>query len=283
MSKSFFRFLRGELNGYYLLNMQATWNSSVQRIRDVLLEFKAQQFEKGKISDETLYNLGKFAGIFLPRIPKNEAISSIRLTESEYDEDLHYEFSERGLLRTENETFEFEHKVIDTTGLPDINTLATDAKRSSLVGEENVLGYISSESTDVLDDYGKVRPEKIQATPPADVAYSDYYGNKFLFLSEMETAYTPVSYGVYFDLFKAMQWIRYNGVSVQSLAEVVKIICPSGLVTINSITTSVDGNRWVVDYSTDLTVDLELKSDRISMFLYIMRIKFPQVEMTENI
>jgi len=282
MSKAFFRFLRGELNGYYLENIQATWNSCASRLRSVLLDFKAQQFEKGKISDETLYNLGKFAGIFLPRIPKSEAISSIRLTESEYDEDLQREFSERGLLKTETETFEFVHKTLDDTGLPDINTLADPDKRSSLVGEESVQGYISSESTDVLDDYGKVRPEKILPTPPADVAYSDFYGNKFLFLSEMEPTYTPLSYGVYFDLFKAMQWIRYNGVSVQSIVEVVNIICPSGLVTIDSITVSANNDHWIVSYSTDLSIDMELKSDRLAVFLYIMKIKFPQVEMSEN-
>ena len=282
MSKAFFRFLRGELNGYYLTNMQSMMNSSAERIRKILVDFKAQQFEKGQISDEVLYGLGKFAGVFLPRIPHSEALSSVRMTESEYDEDLQFEFSERGLLKTDTETFEFEQKVIDDTGLPDINTLATVNKRSSLVGDEPVIGYIDADETDVLDDYGKVRPEKLLATPPADNAYGEYYGNEFLFLSEMETTYTPVSYGVYFDLFKAMQWIRYNGVSLGSLTEVVKILCPSGLVTIDDVTVSQDNNRWIVSYTTDLTVDLDLKSDRIAMFLYIMQIKFPQVEMSEN-
>ena len=38
----------------------------------------------------------------------------------------------------------------------DINTLATSTLRSSLVGDENVIGYISSEETNVLDDNGNV-------------------------------------------------------------------------------------------------------------------------------
>ena len=281
MAKALFRFLRGELNGFYITRLHDVMNKVTEEDKAFFLSFAKIQFEKGQIDNETLNNLGKFAGIFLPRIPQSESKSATRLTESEYDEQLQYEFSERGLLKTDDETFEFVQKVIDDTGLPDINTLATTEKRSSLVGDEPVEGYISDSETEVLDDNGSVRPSKILPNPPQEGAYSDFHGNKFTFLAEGETTYSPVSYGVFVDLFKAIQHVRYNGGTVLSLAKIVEVLCPSGLLLVNSIVVSQDNTRWIVSYSTDLTVEVDLKQDRINILLYVIRMKFPQVQMVE--
>ena len=281
MAKAFFRFLRGELNGYYITNLYDTLNRTTQDVKQFFLDFYKVQFEQGKIDAETLYNLGKFAGINLPRIPQAESRSSVRMTESEYDEQLDYEFSERGLFKTQTEDFEFVQKVVDDTGLPDINTLATETKRSSLVGTESVEGYISEDETNVVDDNGNVRPSKILPNPPSTGAYSDFFGNQFTFLSEGEVEYLPVSYGVFFELFKAMQYIRYNGGTISSLARVVSIICPRGLVTIDSLSVAGDKMHFIVSYETDLSVDIDLKQDRISVLLYVIQMKFPLVQMVE--
>ena len=283
MAKALFRFLRGELNGYYIARLNNVLNVVTQDIKQFFITFSNMQFEQGSIDNTTLYNLGKFAGISLPRIPKAESKSNVRLTESEYDEQLHYEFSERGLYKTEDEVFEFEQKVIDDTGLPDINTLATDTKRSSLVGTEEVEGYISQDEEDVLDDNGNVKEDKILPEPPENKAYSDFYSNKFLFLAENELVYLPVSYEVFFELFKAMQYIRYNGCSIYALSKIISIVCPEGLVTINSLVVSEDKTRFIVSYNTDFTVDVDLKQDRINVLLYVIRMKFPQVQMSEAI
>ena len=66
MAKAFFRWLRGELNGFYLTNINNALNENSKDIKDFLSEFKAQQFEHGKISDKKLYGLRKYVGIFLP-------------------------------------------------------------------------------------------------------------------------------------------------------------------------------------------------------------------------
>lgn len=258
-------------------------NNVTEADRKFFIDFARIQFEEGRIDSETLYNLGRFAGIYLPRMPQSESRSDIRMTESEYNEQLDYQFSERGLFKTTDETFEFEQEVIDDTGLPDINTLATDTKRSSLVGDETVEGYISDSETNVRDDDGNVKPEKVSSNPPQSGAYSDFYGNQFTFLSEAETEFLPVSFGVFFALFKAIQYVRYNGGNIQSLARIVEIICPEGLVTINGITVASDNKRWIVSYSTDLDVDINLKQDRISMMLYIVNMKFPQIIMSEEL
>ena len=283
MAKALFRFLRGELNGYYITNLYNTLNLTTQSDKEFFIQFASIQFEEGKIDSTTLYNLGKFAGITLPRIAVEEIKSAVRMTESEYDEELDYEFSERGLLDTDNETFEFEHKQIDTSELPDINTLATDTKRSSLVGTENVEGYISENEVDVLDIDGNVKPEKVKSNPPSAGAYSDFYGNQFLFLSEGQAQYYPVSYGVFLDLFKALQFVRYNGSTLSALARITNILCPDGFVKIDTIEVAEGGYSLIVSYLTDWTVDIDLKQDRMNMLLYVIRLKFPQIQMVEEV
>ena len=279
MAKAFFRWLRGELNGFYVTNINGALNESTKDIKDFLSEFKAQQFEKGKITSKNLYGLGKFAGIFLPRLSRAESLASIRMTESHIENG--FEFSERGLFNTDLENFSFFHTEDGTTD--DINTLATPTLRSSMVGNETIIGYISSEETNVLDDNGCVRREKISATPPEGVAYSDYYGDQFLFLSEAETSYSNLEPSLYIELFKALQWIRYNGVSISSLGRITSTICPDGLVKLGNIEVASDKKHINVYYDYDDTVDVNLKQQRLNLLEYIVKIKFVQVTLVENI
>lgn len=274
MAKAFFRWLRGELNGFYVKNINGALNESTKGIKDFLSEFKAQQFEKGKISDKNLYGLGKFAGIFLPRVSKTESSASLRMTESFVIDG--FECSERGLFNIAVENFSFFPET------DDINLLAKPAQRSSMVGDETLIGYISSEETDVLDDNVKVRHEKISATPPEGVAYSDYYGDQFMFLSEAETTYENLETSLYMELFKALQWIRYNGVSIKSLGRIASLICPDGLVKLGRVETASNGKHWNVYYDYDNTVDVPLKQQRLNLLEFIVNLKFVQVSLVEN-
>lgn len=288
MAKALFRFLRGELNGFYIQSINTMMNDITKETKQFFFDFYKMQFEQGKIDDVTLYNLGRFAGIFLPRLPQEAIRSAVRMTESEYDEQLQYEFSERGLFKPADEDFVFEQKVIDDTGLPDINTLATENQRSSLIGTETEEGYISEDTlrmknNEVFDDDGNVRPEVILSSPPENKAYSEFYGDDFLLLSEGENDNVPISFSVFFDLFKAIQYIRYNGAVLTGLVRIIEILCPEGLVTIDSIAVSEDGRSVVVSYSTDFSVDINLKQDRINLMLYVAQMKFVQVRMTESL
>ena len=274
MAKAFFRWLRGELNGFYVTNINGALNESTKDIKDFLSEFKAQQFEKGKITNKNLYGLGKFAGIFLPRVSKAESSTSLRMTESFVVDG--FECSERGLFNTGVENLSFFPET------DDINLLATPTLRSSMVGNETLIGYISSEETNVLDDNGNVRREKISATPPEGVAYSDYYGDQFMFLSEAETTYSNLEPSLYIELFKALQWVRYNGVSIKSLGRIASIICPDGLVKIGRVETAPDGKHWNVYYDYDATVDVPLKQQRLSLLEFVVNLKFVQVSLVEN-
>ena len=274
MAKAFFRWLRGELNGFYVTKINGALNESTKDIKDFLSEFKAQQFEKGKISDKNLYGLGKFAGIFLPRVSKTESSASFRMTESFVVDG--FECSERGLFNTAVENFSFFPET------DDINLLAKPSQRSSMVGDETLIGYISSEETDVLDDNVKVRREKISATPPEGVAYSDYYGDQFMFLSEAEATYENLEPSLYMELFKALQWIRHNGVSIKSLGRIASLICPDGLVKLGRVETASDGKHWNVYYDYDDTVDVPLKQQRWNLLEFIVNLKFVQVSLVEN-
>lgn len=275
MSKALFRWLRGELNGFYLTNINSALNESTKYIKDFLSKFKAQQFEYGKISDKNLYGLGKFAGIFLPRLSRAESLASLRMTDSFVVDGV--ECSECGLFNTEMENFLFFPE------MDDINLLATPKLRSSMIGDETLIGYISSEETNVLDDNGNVRRDKISATPPVGVAYSDYYGDQFIFLSEAETSYSNLEPPLYIELFKALQWIRYNGVSIKSLGRITSIICPDGLVKLGRVETAPDGRHWNIYYNYDDTVNVTLKQQRLNLLEFIVNMKFVQVSLIENI
>lgn len=278
MAKALFRFLRGELNGYYLTNIHNSLNEYSKDIKDFFIEFQNQQFELGKISEETLYNLGKFASVFLPRRPVSDTQTAMYMSDSHVVNDT--EFSERGLFDTDSRTFDFVHTDPGITS-PDINTLATENKRSSLVGNETVEGYISSEAIDVLDDDGKVRQSKVLPEPPSDVAYSDFYGNEFLFLSEGNVVYENVAPSLFIELFKALQWIRYNGVSIASLLRVIGVLCPEGLVQVDHFEVSSDGKAIYVYYVYNPSSPVTNKESRIALLQYIIDIKFKQMILSE--
>ena len=278
MAKEFFRFLRGELNGFYITQINSSLNKFVQDVKEFVLEFNAQQFNS-TMNSTTLFNLGKFAGIFLPRLSSSESRTGFRLSDSNVVDGV--EYSERGLFNTDTETFEYKH-TNQNPDLPDINTLSTEKLRSSLLGDESVKGYISANETDVLDDNGLVRPEKVLSSPPEDEAYNNFYGNNFMFLADVITTYENLSPSLYYDLFVVLQWIRYNGASVESLCTVIKTLCPNGLVLINRIEVSADETRLIVYYKYNENADVNLKAQRIYLLQYIVDIKFLSVVLTEE-
>lgn len=276
MSKALFRWLRGELNGYYINNINQSCNEYAFYIHSFFGERSGMQFEHDKIDNKDLQGLGKFAGVFLPRITVTESRSSLRMTEGELNAQ-NEEISESGLYNSEEEKFDFSKR--EEAG--DINNYATTELRSSLVGNDDTIkGYISSEETDVLDEEGFVKDRAISSIPPSGVAYTEFYGNQFLFLSEAELTFETPEKKLFIELFKAMQYIRYNGESLHSLCKLISILCPDGLVKINSIQT-VD-NKFYMFYTFDNEVDIDHKQQRLSLLLYIISIKFPQIIASEE-
>lgn len=275
MSKALFRWLRGELNGYYLNAINNSWNEYTSFIRDFFAERQKEQFNLETLADKDLVGLGKFAGIFLPRITVTESRTSLRMTESHISNN--EEVSESGLYNTDTEVFDFSLR--EEQG--DINNYATPSLRSSIVGTEEEEGYISSTEDDVLDNEGNVKPSAIESTPPASpTAYGEFYGNQFLFLSEAEITFEKVEKSLYVELFKVMQYIRYNGISLQSFCKLVSVVTPNGLVKVNNVQTS--ARRIYVTYTFDEEAEVNLKQQRLSLLFYVVKIKFPQVTLIEE-
>lgn len=279
MSKAFFRFLRGELNGYYVTRLNNCLNIFTENVKSALIIFKKMQFNIASMDIDTIYNIGTFAGVHLLRLSSGEAYGAMRMTEG-YIEDGN-ERSERGLLKRDTETFEFVHTEQDDY-TDDINTLATSDRRSSLIGNEALRGYISSDNNDVLDENGNVKPEAILTTPPQGVAYSEFYGNQFLFLSEQTNAVSNINPVLFLELYKVMQYIRYNGVNIKSFAQMVSILCPDNFASIKSITKVDDIGAFNVVCQIDFTAGVDYPTHRLGLLEYLTRIKFPQFILIEE-
>lgn len=279
MSKAFFRFLRGELNGHYVTNLYYSLNTFTESTKQFFINFAKMQFDLTSMPVDTLYNIGTFAGVHLVRLSAGEAYGAMRMTEGHVVDGK--ERSERGLLERATETFAFEHTEQDFYN-NDINTLATEDKRSSLVGDESVRGYISSDNYDVLDDNGNVKPSAILSSPPQNTAYSEFYGDKFLFLSEQTNRVYNINPALFFELYKIMQYIRYNGVNIKSFAQMVSVLCPDRFVVIKSITKRAGQNAFNVTYRIDSSVVVDSPTHRIGLLTYLTLLKFPQFMLIEE-
>jgi hypothetical protein len=274
MSKLFFRFLRGEINGFYLTRFHNAVNVFTKDVRDFFISFRTMQFNN-EMSLDTLFGIGKFASVFIPNYTTEEQTYALTFSDSHVVGGT--EYSERGLYNTDEERFEFRHTTQEE-GLPDIDTLATPSLRSSLVGDEQVQGYIPSSATDVLDENGNVRASKVLPSPPSGEAYSEFYGNEFLFLSEGAgtTHYKSLSPDLYIDIYKTLQWIRYNGVSLESLLHITEVLCPEGFVRIKGIELAEDNLHFQITYVTDEGSAVTDKAQRLFLLEYLIRLKFKQ-------
>ena len=105
MAKAFFRFLRGELNGYYITNLYNTLNKTTEDIKDFISSFHNTQFSLGEMKEEDIYNLGRFAGVALKRTSHEDSSFSVRMSDSNKKNGV--EVSEQGLFDTKQERFDF--------------------------------------------------------------------------------------------------------------------------------------------------------------------------------
>lgn len=274
MAKAFFRFLRGELNGYYITNLYNTLNKTTEDIKDFISSFHNTQFSLGEMKEEDIYNLGRFAGVALKRTSQEDSSFSIRMSDSHEKNGV--EVSEQGLFDTEQERFDFSFAL----GEGDINDNATKAKRSSLVGDEQPVGYIAEGTTDLFNNDGTVKEDKILSAPPTNKAYTDFYGNKYTMFASGFYSYQLLSIELYIELFKALQTIRYNGVSLETLCKIILLVCGGDLVKI-SRTDTIDETHNNVYYVFDDTVEIDYKQQRLSLLEYIINLKFPQVRLVE--
>lgn len=280
MPKSLFRFLRGEINGSYLNSIHNTLNCVTKETREFINEFGKMQFAYEAMPEDTVYNIGKFAGVFLPRLTSGEgAFGSMRMTNSKTVAGV--ERSERGLMNRAEDDFIFHHTAQENYNT-DINTLSNIDNKSSMVGNEELLGYISSETNDVVNFDGDIDESKVLLEPPDNAAYSDFYGNNFLYIEDATVRVVKnLDVSLFIPVYEVMQYIRYNGASIDTLCNIIAILCPQGYVKINSIIKDTNSPFINIEYTINDDVHILIKSQRIASMLYVVGLKFPQVIMTE--
>lgn len=289
MSKAIFRYLRGELNGFYLKSLHNTLNNTSKDIKDFLSAFGKMQLNKETMDDETIYNIGRFAGVFLPRLSSAEGYGAFRMSDSfkvSTESGGEQERSERGLYVRDQENFKFVHLNHALDSEDDINTLANRDQKSSLVGNETIRGYIPASAENVITEEGNIDDDpssgKVVSTPPENEAYSDFYGNQFLFIAEPFKTTTNIDTELFLPLLKVLQYIRYNGANIVSLCKIISILCPNKFVEIVSIDKAETDSYITVKYRYNDAVELENKLQRLATLLYVVKLKFPQIFMLEG-
>lgn len=283
--KAFFRFLRGELNGFYLQKLNEVNNVYSESVKSFLSYFARMQFktedelEEGEtaIDNAMIKGIGITAGAFPPYVMQESLSSALRFTGSHIVNGK--EYSERGLYNIEGQAFNFvrtDEQEYDT----DINTLSSSSDRSSLVEKDRVpVGYFP-EGENVIRDDGSLDYSKLMPSPRPNHADAPFYGDNFLYLSENYPVLAITDMKVMLYVIEAMQWVRYNGMNVASLAQFAKIICPNFLFILDIDWSSLYAHG-VVEYGIDEEYEAEDKLLKESLFKFLVGKKFSQLAFSQ--
>ena len=285
--KAFFRFIRGELNGFYLRHLHNLNNDfkTANETKSFLSYFKNMQFKtfdevtgnEEPINTTMLQQIGVIAGVFTPYVLQESLSGVIRFTESHIIKDK--EYSERGLYNIEEEKFNFI-RTDENEYSTDINTAATSADRSSLVEEGRMpVGYFP-EGVYVIDDDGNLDYSKLLSSPRPNHADAPFYGDNFLFLAENYPVLGATDNITMLKVIEAEQWVRYNGVSIHSLTEFAKILC-EGFLFIVSINWDSLYAHGIINYGLDIEYEAPQKLLKQNLFKFLVQKKFEQITFNE--
>lgn len=282
--KSFFRFLRGEINGMYLNAISSAVDALGARWRSVMVQadeltlIRTDADANNELYPSFVQGVGLIAGCILPRFQHSSSSSALVMTESYIVNGK--QRSERGLFGTTLERFGFVHTEQDDYA-DDINTLSNETHRSSLIGSEVPQGYISDRSNDVLRDDGTVDPAYVEPSPPGDNSpYTEFYGNNFLFLNATQLNYSLLSTELTGLLIEALQWVRWNGPSFAAVCRVVDIVC-GDFVQVVDVRTIAGLDRWEIRYRALDLPDLRTPLQRLYLLQHIMEAAFINVVFTD--
>jgi len=277
--KQFFRFFRGELNGFFL-NALCTFLNGYCHVTGLLDElvynaqfqwimYEEHTTERLAIRSQDIYNIGKIGGLFQPRALADSSIGSIWFTEGQMINGV--QRSERGLLDMSYESFMFVRTTQDDYDT-DINTLANDERRTTYVERGAVpLGYIR-EGVDVFEKDGTLIPEHILSAPPQDAAYVEFYGLKYLHFRELFDAELPLDVMTYKMLFEALQRIRRKGTNLAELFNITQVMGEGYIYNLEVVQTNW---HYICYYSLDDSKTVYNRARRYAAWLIALRMKFP--------
>lgn len=271
--KKLFRFLRGELNGFYIKNIPYCLNNVTRDIEALLKYFWRMQLKNPSevtedelpISEIDLLGIGRFAGIFMPTVTADSMSGSIRLSDQMIVEGVNY--SERGLFEWYKEGWKY-FRTNQNIYTDDISTIATRDMQTGFVPEgQPILGYIE-EGVNMFDENGYIIESLILPSPPVGKAYTPYYGEKFMHLSEVFTIIQELGYETYMALFTNMQNIMYNGLNIKSFLRITESLVSD---YVEDITIEADMNRYIVEYTLNNDSEIENRIRKLFAWQYIIK------------
>lgn len=283
--KRLFRFLRGELNGFYIKNISYCLNNVTRDIEVLLKYFWRMQLKNPEevtadelpISEIDLLGLGRFAGIFMPTVTADSTSGSIRLSNPIIVEGINY--SERGLFERFKENWKY-FRTNQNIYTEDISTLATRDMQTGFVPEgQPILGYVE-EGVNMFDENGYIIESLILPSPPVGKAYTPYYGEKFMHLAEVYTIIQELGYDTYMLLFTNMQYIIYNGANIRSFLRITEILVSD---YVENITIEADTNRYIVEYTLNNDAEIESRIKRLFAWQYIIKQTYKLFVLRERI
>jgi len=280
-----FRFHRGELNGYYIQKLLLCHNEAV---KDVIEELVYQCVFQWKLEGEVtatelpiresdIIGVGKFAGIYRPIQYSENIGDSVRLTESHVVAG--QERSERGLFVPEADGFGFVRTEQDDYP-SDISTEATSTAKETLIPHGlTPIGYVPY-NVNIFNPDGSIIPGAILSSPPGGgVPYTEYYGDKYLYLEEHFTDTQKVmSIEMFKKYIECLMRIRYNGVSIKEFLYITELL---GEGYIYNITISQSAHYYVVNYSTNVFSSIDNKTGRLGTWLAVCTQKFKLFQLVQ--
>ena len=305
MAKKFFRFLRGELNGYYFQKINEMLNKGMQDNEKFLVDFShmvfktSEQVKTGEypVPSTILHGLGMFAGVFPPWLTQDSLLASLRFTTSHKVQGT--EVSDEGLFEESKEAFQFPdsyNSALYTHEGTGRNAWATNSLRTSLVEKEaKILGFFKEGDKIIKADGSLDISLLIVPTVPytqwlswaeeqseaEHKVYYPFYGYEYLYLAEESPTTARTVDSLLIELIKAMQYVRYNGTSIKSLCEFAHILCPSFLF-ITGIEWNNNHNYGIVNYGIDEDYEIADKLLRTEVFKLIIRMKFKHYAFNEQ-
>lgn len=366
MSKKIFRFLRGELNGFYLANLYNILNKGeMQILTDFLCTLKKKQFlpitqYSNGMTREEISNLGRFCGVYAPLADFEGAGNSIKFL----DYELGNVFNETGVTQmsfkpgVEVQNNDARNAGIENTGYiydneenkwykhnPDNASKLDPADEAVVKGKRystafakdfpyeegeavevdgvvvkdtdgNDVKYNVDNSKDkrfkaiaqgeyIFNEYGDIVDSGLKKwgeTTTADIVYPYDPKGQFMFLGDAIKVLMSVDANALWRLICAMQTIRYNGTSLQSLLDVIDILCTNNTDEQEPDINDPDIEEWnnnyrfflingieygehgvvVVKYTLNNNSIVDNKDMRFSALQSIVRYKFPTMILMPN-
>jgi len=283
MSVKPFRFFRGELNGFYILNALLSRNDSIGAILSELVYQGSVAFTlqadvvagQSPIRKEDLLGLGQFAGILRPIQYLINTLGSLLFSESKIVDGQQY--SERALFNMMTQEFEYI-RTDPSVYTTDITTQATANLRSSFVPHGAVpVGYCVI-GTVLFDADGTYHPENLLSSPPIDGShYEEYYGPNYLTLENDLENDGAMSVEMFMQFYECIQKLRQSGPSISMLLELTELFGQGYMTNIEIVST---GYYYTLYY--DLDSGAGINPSALNAWLSIIARRFKNIVVQER-